>query len=155
MMELLRQWLLGMIGTTILVAIADGLMPSGGVKQVGKIVCGLMLLVMIVKPLLTLSEEALVAISEPWYHGSEEEEMEKYYNDQMKSIIEGKIASYIMDKATESDCSAEVVCELSEDGVFVPIQVILGGTWEIESLSHMMEELGVEEMIYREEVSVE
>jgi len=51
MMELVRGWLLGITGAAILAAVADGLMPEGGVRQVGKLVCGLVLLFAVLAPL--------------------------------------------------------------------------------------------------------
>ena len=45
MMEAGRTWLLSVLVTCVLCAAADGLMPSGGVRQVGRLVCGLVLLV--------------------------------------------------------------------------------------------------------------
>ena len=44
MMEAGRTWLLSVLVTCVLCAAADGLMPPGGVRQVGRLVCGLVLL---------------------------------------------------------------------------------------------------------------
>ena len=54
MMEAGRTWLLSVLVTCVLCAAADGLMPSGGVRQVGRLVCGLVLLWAILSPAVRL-----------------------------------------------------------------------------------------------------
>ena len=41
MMELLRQWLVGVTCAAMIIALADSLTPSGTVRKVGKLVGGL------------------------------------------------------------------------------------------------------------------
>lgn len=160
-MELLRQWLLGMIGTTILITIADCMMAQGAVKQVGKLVCGLVLLLMVVKPVLSLSEEVLLELNTPWEIGfaGEQEAMEKYYNHQMKTIIEQQLEAYIMDKATQlsPQTTVQVECEVAQDGVIVPSLVVLvGGEYQMELVEWIAQELGVSRdgIVWREEGSL-
>ena len=51
MMELVKQWLLGITGAAVLAALAEGIMPEGGIRQVGKLTCGLLLLSAVLRPL--------------------------------------------------------------------------------------------------------
>lgn len=129
LMELLRQWLFGITGTTLLLAVADSLMPSGSVKQVGRLICGLLLLIMIVKPVLQLSQESLEEIGAGYQSQltKQEKEMENYYNNQLKIIIEQNIATYILDKAMELGVRVQpfVVCQLGEDDIFEPVSVVI------------------------------
>lgn len=125
MMEALGQWILSITGTILLISVAECLMPSGAVKQVGKLVCGLILLLMLVKPGISLSAEDWLAMSDSWDRAYQVEDMENYYNNQMKSIIEQQVSTYIVDKAMEQgvSCTAEVHCVLDEKGEFRPILV--------------------------------
>lgn len=44
MMAGVGSWLLSITGASVLCALADGLMPAGPVRRVGRLVCGLVLL---------------------------------------------------------------------------------------------------------------
>ena len=52
MMELLRQWLVGVTCAAMIIALADSLTPSGTVRKVGKLVGGLVLLLAVLQPVL-------------------------------------------------------------------------------------------------------
>ena len=53
MMELLRQWLVGVTCAAMIIALADSLTPPGTVRKVGKLVGGLVLLLAVLQPVLT------------------------------------------------------------------------------------------------------
>ncbi|MFI3252880.1 MAG: hypothetical protein R3Y63_00865 [Eubacteriales bacterium] len=149
MMELFSQWLLGVTGTTLVIAVIDGFTPSGAVKPVGRLIGGLVLFLMVVKPLVSLSPESLTDISGAWQksYESESEEMKNYYNEQLKSIIEMELASYIVDKATAEGitCHAVVHCVLEE--VYAPYFVELEGIpspWHSFFITMIVEDLGVQ-----------
>ena len=52
MMELVRQWLLGVTCTALVLAVADSLAPEGSVKRVCRLAGGLALLIAAVCPVL-------------------------------------------------------------------------------------------------------
>lgn len=54
MMAGVGSWLLSITGASVLCALADGLMPAGPVRRVGRLVCGLVLLAVILAPLAQL-----------------------------------------------------------------------------------------------------
>lgn len=128
-MELIRQWLLCITGTTLLVALVDSFMPQGPVKHIGRLICGLLLLITIVTPILKLSQEQLELIGSEWKENlmQQEEDMEHYYNNQLKFIIEQEFVSYILDKAMEWGYTLYpiVQCQLNSDGIYVPIFIEL------------------------------
>lgn len=51
MMGAVRSWLLAVIAASLLCAVAGALMPPGGVKRVGRLVCGLVMLAAVLSPL--------------------------------------------------------------------------------------------------------
>ena len=63
MMELLGKWLIGVTAAAILCALADSLMPDGGVRRVGKLALGLVMLAAILRPLARLE---VSSPAEPW-----------------------------------------------------------------------------------------
>lgn len=131
MMEAVRNWLLAVIAAALLCAVADALMPSGAVKRVGRLLCGLALIGAILSPLATLDLEG----SQRWLESnlvslqSREAELEETVNGQIKVIIEQKYAAYIVDKAAElgMTCRARVECGLSEDGLYLPVRTEVTG----------------------------
>lgn len=151
MMEWIRHWLLSIIGISVLIAAADGLMPAGGVKKVGQLVCGLVLLCVLIRPLAALRS---VSVSE-WlesYHDqiqSEETALELQAGQTRKAVIESYCGTYIVDKAAQLglSCRAEVECSLSVDGLYLPCCARLWGDFDavIQSrLTQLLEaELGI------------
>ena len=159
MMAVVKQWLLGITGAAILTALAEVVMPEGGVKQVGKLVCGLVLLVAVLQPLCQWGETELV-----WLSGSVEEELQKQTQQlqkevdaQMRSVIEEELAAYSMDKAAQLGiaCQVRVTCACHEDGIFLPEELKIWGVapeQEPELARVLGEELGLvsEKILFQE-----
>ena len=152
MMALVRQLLLGITGAAILAALAEGAMPEGGVKQVGKLVCGLVLLVAVLQP---LGQERM--LEDGWLADDWEAEiqhqtqrLQEEVDDQMRAVIEEELAAYSMDKAAQLGfgCQVRVTCTRREGGVFLPQEVQIWGTLrdeEQQRLAGVLEaELGLE-----------
>ena len=158
MIEGARAWLLAMLAACILCSVADSLMPTGPVKGVGKLVCGLVLLCALLSGAKGLDVAAGQAWLDDWLAGVGEERayLENQVNGEMKTIIEERFAEYIVDKAAELglSCTAQVTCQL-EGEVYLPSRVQLDGVLEEgqrERLTQIIwEELGVppEEQVYR------
>jgi len=130
-MEGARSWLLAVISAAVLCSAAQALMPAGAVKQVGKLVCGLVLLCAVLSP----AARADLKGGQRWledYAASLErrkEELEEQVGEERKIIIEGKYAAYIVDKAKElglPSCSAQVNCR-EEEGIYLPDAVRIFG----------------------------
>ena len=152
-MGAVRGWLLTVIAASLLCALADALMPPGAVKRVGRLVCGLVLLAAILAPAVRLD----VAEGERWLaecFASMEprrENLEETVNNQMKIIIEGEYAAYIVDKAAEFGltCSARVECRASEEGLYLPVWAEVSGALTESGRARLVqvirEDLGVPE----------
>ncbi len=149
MMDLVRSWLLGVTGVAILAAMADRMMPKGTIKGVGRLTGGLVLLVAMLTPVLSLDMDALfpeggwqVAIDQT------EEELEEERKKELATIIAGQLSAYIVDKAEERgiSCTATVVCRY-EGELCLPEQVTISGVTQSdqqEDLSLLVgEQLGI------------
>lgn len=151
MMELVRQWLLGVACTAMVLALVDSLVPAGNTKKVCRLAGGLALLVAAVGPVLRIDEEFLShAIEEYQAMGQNYEKILEGKNALLyQTIIEDTAAAYIVDKAEEFgiSCQAEVTFSYDEDGVPSPWEVTARGRWTEEQraeLSRLVEEeLGV------------
>lgn len=131
MMELVRNWLIGVTAAALVVALADSLAPDGAVKKIGKLTGGLLLAVAILQPLVGLDYASMSGIltnyrmeAEGYSSALETENMRL-----VKTIIEEQTGAYIQDKAAElgAECAAEVTCQADDDGNSYPASVIVYG----------------------------
>ncbi len=164
MMGAVRSWLLAVIAVSLLCAVADALIPSGGVKRVGRLVCGLVLMGAILSPVASLDVEG----SQRWLENclasvrSQEAELEDRVNGQMKVIIEQEYAAYIVDKAAQLglECTVRVECQLSEEGLYLPDRTEAEGLWTASAQEELIriiaEDLGVpaQRQIYLEKEEI-
>lgn len=136
MMELIRQWLLGVTCAAMVLALAESLTPPGSVKKVCRMAGSMVLLLATISPVLKLDEGALSrALTEYRITVQDYENvlMEKN-NFLYKAIIEENTAAYILDK-TEGmgiSCQAEVIFAYDEDGSPYPWSVLVSGSWTEE-----------------------
>lgn len=151
MMGQIKDWLVAVISVSVLTAAADSLMPPGGVKKVGKLVCALVLLCVLLRPLAALRGLDLAGYLEGY--GEElrqrEAQLEQQGEQAGKAVIEDYCAAYILDKAEQLgvSCRVEVDCVLSEEGLCLPVRARLWGKFEPAVQSRLTEllerELGI------------
>lgn len=151
-MGAVRGWLLGLIGVSLVCALADALMPKGAVRRVGKLVCGLALILTVLTPLVKLNLDA----GQRWLEGclaeaeQREMELEQAVDNQMKIIIERDCAAYIVDKAAQlgAACSARTECR-RDGGLYLPQRVEVTGAvpppLQSELVQIIVRDLGVPE----------
>lgn len=124
MMELVRQWLTGVTCAALIAALANGLMPKGPVKQVGKLVCALVLLCAVLRPVLSMDIPEAGQITSG-LHGQVEDnraQLERQGSTMLKTLIERECGAYIVDKAAQLGlvCRAQVECVPGEGGTWLP-----------------------------------
>ena len=153
MMGAVRGWLLAVIAVSLLCAVADALMPPGGVRRVGRLVCGLVLMGAVLSPVAELDVEGGRRWLEDYLASvhSREAELTQTVESQMKVIIEQEYAAYIVDKAAELGwtCTARVTCERSEEGLYLPVRTEVTGPQTAgvpaQLVQSIAEDLGVPE----------
>ena len=119
-MELIRTWILSVTVSAIVIAVAEALMPPGAVKKVGKLTGGLILVLGILQPLVTMDYEDLYDMVTALPAGAiAQEEAQTHQYEAMKGIIEEELEAYIVDKgeALGADCTAQVTCTPGEGDV--------------------------------------
>ena len=137
MTGLVREWLLGVTCTALVLAIAGALLPKeGGVRKVCRLAGGLALMLAVTGPLLRLDEGLLAQAAEEYRARLEgyQAELEAKNNLIYQTIIEEETAAYISDKAEEMGivCQAEVTFSYDENGVPCPWEVTARGVWTEE-----------------------
>lgn len=129
-MDLIRSWLTQVICAALIAAAADGLMPKGPIKKVGALICAMVLLCVILRPVVDWS------VSVPETSLSEMREQSQMWHEQLKldseamlkTLIEQQTAAYISDKAANlgATCQVEVAC-VQRDGMWFPQTVHITG----------------------------
>ncbi len=147
MVELVRSWLLGVTGVAIFTAMAQGLMPEGSIKQVGKLTGGLILLIAALTPILSLDLDSLLAASQ-WEESQNElvENLDTTVKNQWEGLIVAELEAYIVDKAADQgiSCTATVTCRL-QDEIYLPDTVVIALSEDLteeqqQELSRLIEE---------------
>lgn len=135
-MELMRQWLLGVTCAALMAALADGLMPKGAVKQVGKLVCALVLLCAVLRPVLSvdISDTGRLRSELQGELGDSRAQLEQQNAQMLKTLIERECGAYIVDKAVGlgAVCQAQVECTLSDTGAWLPHRADITGQLSME-----------------------
>lgn len=151
MIQSLKDWLMGLIAASVLCAAAESLMPQGSVRRVGQLVCGLVLLLLLLKPLSALTGVDAAGYLAGYAEKLRQEEslLQEQVEQGQKAVIEEHCAAYISDKAADLGvtCRAEVVCAYDADGLCLPVEVSLWGAFSDVQQSRLTElleqELGI------------
>lgn len=133
MIELLRSWLVGITCASMVVALAESLAPAGAVRKVGRLTGGLVILLSILQPAMTLDLTNLSGILAEYrveaagYSYILEGENENL----MKTIIAEQTGAYILDKAASlgvDGCEVTVEVADQEEGYPIPESVTVMGS---------------------------
>ena len=146
MMDFVRNWLIGITASAIILSLADNLMPDGSVKRIGKLAGGLLLILAILKPVLSLDYEILAGtLANYRYEVQEYSTSLEIENERLKKIIiEDRTGAYIHDRAVELgiNCTVSVQCCINENEQLYPASVTVYGEMtqgQIEELMRIIE----------------
>lgn len=144
---MLRQYVLGLMGTALLAAVAVRLAGEGAHKQLIRLLCGIVMTLVILRPLAGWRCELdLSSVKDALDAGSREASVGQYLarEEQIRRITAG-VESYILDKAAREGADLTVEVTLGED--LLPAGAVLRGKASREAkenLSRMLEQdLGI------------
>ena len=147
MMGALREWLTAVVTVTMLLSVAQMLMPEGTIRKIGSFTGGLLLIAVLLQPVLKdrLGELELDLEDYAETIQNRQSELESAQSDALQAGIEKRVASYISDKASELGLTVQVrvKTELRDDGVPMPVQAEIEGPWSTELSDYMTETLGI------------
>ncbi len=161
-MELLRTWVLAVTASSLVIAVADALMPRGTVKQVGKLAGGLILVLVLLQPLARLDYRDLYDRVSTLPAGAlTQETLEDQTAIPLEEGIEEGLAAYIAEKGAGlgCPCTAQVDCAPDASGVPIPARVTVTGVFTPDQKKALQtliaRDLGVgpEDQQYREETA--
>lgn len=146
-MEGLRGWLYGLVATAMVLSVVYALVPKKIFAGIAKITGGLIMMLVLVRPVLGISWEDL----DLRYRGYQEEidrQIESYTAqnaEEMAAIIEQELVAYISEKAAQMGLHCNVRVETTlRDGIPQPLSVALN-VQENEALSQWItDEIGIQ-----------
>ena len=147
-MTFLRSWLLSVTACAVLVSIAQQLTDGGTMKKIVRFVGGMVLMLAMLRPLLSLTFDLPELDGENYREAVEA--LKKTLSAEQDSALSNSIAeqtqAYIEDKASSFGLSmrAEVQTAL-RDGVPLPDSVTLYGTKSAALSAYIAQELGIAE----------
>ncbi len=127
----LGGWLLSVTAAALLVGVLEAIMPEGSVKGVSRLGCGLLLFLVLVRPLLGGGYENLLEELHSWQQeaAEETERLNQVESSLEETIIAEETAAYIQAEAEAQGitCTVTVTCAQNGDGLTLPVAVELGG----------------------------
>ena len=147
MVEALKEWVTSIVLVTLLLSVAQTLIPEGSIRKIASFTGGLILLAALLQPVLGTDLSRLDLEMGEYEQAVRErrEELEKMGKSDLSDIIVQRTAAYISDKADTLGIAvtAEVTVEPGENGVPVPVEARLTGPTSGELADYMEQELGI------------
>ncbi len=128
MTEFAGEWVRAIAGAALICAAATALTPKGKVKNVLKLLCGIVLITAMINPFIN-EELPTVSMDMAEYRREAEEiigRAEEKENSLSRTIIEDELETYILDKAKSMDAelqSVEVSVKWGDEGCWYPYEV--------------------------------
>ena len=149
MMDVLREWMVRIVGAAFLMTAVSVLTPKGAVKRIELLCCSVILMLAVLHP---FTGGELPEIPELSRVGEKirlrTDEFRKTGQESWESLIEEELVSYIETKAAELcfDCEVSVKVSTDEEGLLFAEEVELTAAQENAALQqYLRQELGIAE----------
>lgn len=147
MITAIREWMTAVVTVTMLLSVAQSLIPEGSIRKIASLTCGLILLLVLLQPVLQTDLSNLQINMDDYAAAIQERQTELQAVEQTErtTLIAGKTQAYILDKAKELglDVEVHVTTALGEDGVAYPDTVDVDGAWSSELANVIEQDLGI------------
>lgn len=146
MIDSVRGWITSVVMVTMLLSVAQTVIPAGKIHKVSRFSAGLVLMIALLQPILNLKPGTGEFQIEDYEElvWERQEELEQTVEAEWEAIIEKEIAAYISDKADALgvEVSVRVRTETGVDGNIVLMAELTGQSSE-QLAAHLEEELGI------------
>ena len=147
MIGALREWLTSIVVVTLLLSVAQMLVPEGSIRRVASFAGGLILLVALLRPVLGADLERLRLDLDGYERELQNarEELSSAGDTEVAERIAERTAAYISDKADALGLEVKVRVETApgEAGVSLPVKAEVTGPYSQELADFMTRELGI------------
>lgn len=146
MMEAVREWILSVVVISMLVTLAQTIVPKGVFANVSHFIGGLLLLVTLLAPLSQVEGWDLPQGLESYQAQIQTQQalLSQSQQQQLEQGIEDLTQAYILDKAESLaiTCQVEVVTAVDDSGTPLPVVVVFDIPYQAD-LSLYVESLGI------------
>lgn len=130
MSGVLHSWVMGIAGAAMVTAAALTITPEGRVKKVVSLVCGLLTVIALIKPVTSFDSAALMTSLEAYRQEAAwfSSDIQSANENLTRRIIAEKCQAYILDKGKSlgiADLEASVTTAWSEEGYWYPDGAVL------------------------------
>lgn len=153
MTEAIHQWILSIAAAAVLAALCQGMMPAGTVREISRLTCGLLLFVVVVRPLARTDFERVIEQLADQYRALPTVsicDLEQTNTQLTRQLIASQTAAYIEERAQTEGIACRVAVECTTEGtVPTPKSVTVRGTLTPEQKSTVtalaVQELSIEQ----------
>lgn len=146
MVEILRGWLLGLVAAALILTVLRALMPKGSIRPVARVTAGLVLLLVLLRPLAGLGGGSLCVRYDELEREitARIEDYQALHENELESIIADSTAAYISEQAAHLGltCRAEVRCEV-RDGTPQPASAAMDIPYDAQLAAAIADDLGI------------
>jgi len=126
-MHIIGQWVMGLAASALLTSLALAVTPKGRVRDVLKLVCGAVMVIALVSPLLRFDLASFSINAERFREelGAVQDNVSETGKRLTRDIIEKECAAYILDKAQVLGLSVQrvsVTAKWGDEEVFYPYE---------------------------------
>ena len=125
----LGRWIARLTCGAMLAALAEGMMPEGPVRRVGRLACALMLVVVMLQPITGSHFVGADDFARRLGQGAERQrqQLALQSGQAAKAFIEERLSAYISDKAAQRgmSCRVRVECAAGSDGAWLPDRAVI------------------------------
>ncbi len=145
-MSFFSSWLFGIVAASMALSLVFAMVPKGAILSAAKCAGSLILILVILRPLLSLRAEDFTVSYDTW-EGEIAVRAETVTEEnlrEMEALIEGEAGAYISEKGLQLGLTVlpEVYCEVRE-GVPFPAEVHLDIPYHAELSQSISEELDI------------
>ena len=146
MVEILRGWLLGLVAAALILTVLRALVPKGSIRPVARVTAGLVLLLVLLRPLAGLGGGSLRVRYDELEREitARIEDYQALHENELESIIADSTAAYISEQAAHLGltCRAEVRCEV-RDGTPQPATAVMDIPYDARLAAAIADDLGI------------
>ena len=146
MVEILRGWLLGLVAAALILTVLRALVPKGSIRPVARVTAGLVLLLVLLRPLAGLGGGSLRVRYDELEREitARIEDYQTLHENELESIIADSTAAYISEQAAHLGltCRAEVRCEV-RDGTPQPAAAAMDIPYDARLAAAIADDLGI------------
>lgn len=147
MIEQLRSWLTAIVVTSILVTVAQSLIPEGTLRRIASITSGLILLLVLLQPVTKLEIGSLHLDYDQYEEKIEEQQsvLQNQRDQELEKLIAERTEAYILDKAKSLgiSCTVTVTTEVDDSGTPRPYRAELSCKPSEQLARYLSEEIGI------------